>query len=110
MSYRILPLTVLFGVVTVLAGCAGPARWAEEFEQAANCDMSVDDVEKITGRAVIEREVPSSYQTHVVKDGRTILWLVMRDHKLKSVQVAWEQVMKMRVVQYQKRTLCLPTS
>ena len=110
MNYRVLQFTVLFGIVTVLAGCAGPARWAEEFELVAKCDMSVNEVEQITGRAVIEREVPRPHHTHVVKDGRTVLWLVIRDQKLKSVQVAWEGTIKMRVAEYQKRNLCPPTS
>jgi hypothetical protein len=61
----------LIVVSSLLYGCAscGPASWAEETEARFQCGMSVEDVRKIAGRDVEQRDVPRSGWKAAVHSG-----------------------------------------
>jgi hypothetical protein len=97
----------LIVVSSLLYGCAscGPASWAEETEARFQCGMSVEDVRKIAGRDVEQRDVPRDWSTHAIRDGSTDLWLGFPDGKLRFTQVLWAQKM-MKMAMYSRIDLC----
>lgn len=77
-------------LVAIASGCAaGPENWATDAEMRVRCGMTVDQVSRITGRAIEKADVVDHRRTHFIREGDTDLWLVFTDRGLQSVQVAW---------------------
>lgn len=89
-----------------LFGCStGPARWGEDTAARLQCGMSVEDAGRIAGRDIEKSEVPRGWSTHVIRGGRTELWLGFPEGKLRWVQVLWAQRMT-RMAMYDRIDLC----
>ena len=90
----------------LLAGCGGPDHWAGNFEAAARCDLTLAQVESLSGRPAKQLEIPIGWMTHRTGslDG-TYVALGMRDGKLKALQVHWLQGPG-RVANFQAVDLC----
>lgn len=91
--------------IILLAGCCGPAKWAEEVVGQANCGMTIAEVQALTNKYLQEMEVPRDWMTHLIRDDETDLWLGFENGKLRFIQVAWMQKM-MKVATYQRVDLC----
>jgi len=93
--------------VIVASGCGRPADWATDLEREVKCDMSVDEVQALTTRPLIQVDVPDQGMTHYMSGslGTTELRLVFDDGNLKSVQVVWAQ-RTMQLATYEKTALC----
>jgi hypothetical protein len=89
----------------MMTGCGGPSRWADDISLKLACNMSPQEVEKISGRDLVKLEAPREWATHYIRSGSTDLWLIFKDEKLKSVQVAWAEKM-MKMASYQRMDLC----
>jgi hypothetical protein len=92
-------------VVLFIAGCNGPAKWAEQLDSQAKCGMSQDEVERIASHRIVPLQPPHDWATHVIRDERTEVWLGFSDQKLQWLQVAWAIKMQ-RIATYQKVDLC----
>jgi len=95
---------LLFFVCFSLTSCMLPARWAEDIEERVRCDMSVQDVESLSGKSLIVEESPI-HGTHYIREGETDVWFTFKDKKLKTVQIFWAHEM-MKYAQYPKVDLC----
>ena len=96
------------GVFSLLAGCVcGPDRWAELLETQARCGMSLQEVERLSGRKITRLDVPTHRGTHVIgEEGEaTEVWLVFKEDKLQAVQLGWMYALK-RMAYTQKAELC----
>ena len=96
---------LLFAITVVMVGCASPGGWAEALEPKLRCGMSVKEVEKLTQKTVIEMDSPRVWRTHMISSGNTDVWLIFREGKLESVQIAWAEKI-MRLASYQRIDLC----
>jgi hypothetical protein len=91
-----------------LSGCCGPAKWADNLVSQIECNMSVEEVQKLTNKRIIEMEVPAGWKTHFLRCKNTDVGLGFSNGKLIYVQVSWNQKM-MRPAFYQRIDLCTNT-
>ena len=97
---------ILFSISSCYGGVVLPAQWAENAESKAICGMSVEEIQLLAGgRKAIEQNPPGLGMTHIIREGKTSLWLVFKDKKLLKIQVVWDHKM-LRAAQYQQRNLC----
>ena len=68
--------------------------------------MTIEEVQALVNKPIIEKEAPMNNRTHYIRDGSTDVWFVFRDGKLKSVQILWAHKM-MRYASYQQALLCV---
>ncbi len=89
---RRIRLIITMGLCFFLSGCiwfCGPAGWAERLELKVTCGMSPQQVTDLANHQIAKMDVPTAWGTHLIRDGATDVWLVFRDDKLESMQVAW---------------------
>lgn len=96
----------IVGCAVVMTACAcGPALWAERLEQQVKCGMTPQEVERLAGRPV--EPLGESWATHFIGDEveATRVWLVFKDDKLWSIQLAWMYRLK-KMASAQRVNLC----
>lgn len=92
----------------LLAGCCGPANWAETLSTQVKCGMSIAAVQALSHETFIEMEVPAGWKTHYFRNNETDVSFGFVNGKLRYIQVSWNQKM-MRTASYQKIDLCTNT-
>lgn len=89
-----------------MVGCAtSPAQWAVQLPDRLRCGMTPKEVEAVSERRVVALDPPRTYVTHLIRDEATDVWLVFREERLRSVQLAWMRQLK-RVDEEPVRQLC----
>ncbi len=88
-----------------VGGCNRPHKWAEAAELELRCDMSLDELQTLTNRAVTQLDVPIGWTTHMIQDDGTQLRLGVADGKLKWAQIAWT-ARPTRMATYQRIDFC----
>ena len=51
--------------------------------------MSVEEVQRLAGDRIVNGDHPRSWSTHFIRDGSTDIWLVFKDDRVRSTQLAW---------------------
>jgi hypothetical protein len=95
-------------LVSLTYGCScGPAHWAEKAASQLRCGMSIEDIQRVTGREVGRVDPPREWVTHLIRDdvSGTDLRLGLADGKLQSVQLLWATRLQ-RMASYQRQDLC----
>jgi hypothetical protein len=85
--HRIVSLSI---VLSSLVSCASsPANWADTLSARAYCGMSIEEIEKVVARRVVEQK--SENNTHFIRDegGTTAVSLAIENNRLQRIEIAW---------------------